>query len=131
MNTINPSNFQTTIPVEQRRHRRVAIPLKMCTDKEEALRERQINISQGGVCFTSPHKYEREDFILFHFWPTNDSSSDDKRFSIVGKIVWCKNGERDEEGRLYRYGAQFKFYDDPFSRQQRDTLLSVFNSYGS
>lgn len=115
----------TNISSEKRACSRYDFPLDVYTNKKEENRERLCNIGKGGVCFRSPDFFNLNDFILFHFSTRKESPVKDVNFSILGRVAWVDK----KEGDLNTYGAQFKFYNDPFSRQQYSKMTSSINQY--
>ncbi len=113
---------------DKRRYSRLTLPLQVNINSKEHNDDHLSNISEGGVCFQSTHSFEDNDFIFFHFLGDKKSSLENIKFSILGRIVWHDD---DTDGAINRYGAQFTFYNDPFSKQQRDTMLSLINRYVS
>jgi hypothetical protein len=113
--------------VEKRKHCRYNLPLKVLINKKKEGDERQCNISMGGVSFLSPIPLKENDFILFHFSGKENTDFDSIKFSILGRIIWLDKNSDD----TYKYGAQFKFYDDPFSSQQHSIMTSAINQFAA
>ncbi len=112
----------------KRRCSRFTLPLQVHINSKGDEDGQLSNISEGGVCFQSTHSFEDNDFIFFHFLGDKKSSLENIKFSILGRIVWH---DEDSTRARNKYGAQFTFYNDPFSKQQRDTMVSLINRYTS
>lgn len=119
-----PNQFET---VEKRKHRRLYLPLNLSINNKKECNERQCDISEGGVSFRSTSLFKENDFVLFHFSGEEESEIDNLKFSILGRIIWLDKTNDDS----YRYGAKFKFYNDPFSIQQHSIMASVINKFAS
>jgi hypothetical protein len=113
--------------VEKRKHCRCHLPLKLLINKKKEGDERQCDISMGGVSFMSSIPFKENDFILFHFSGKENSDLESVKFSVLGRIIWLS---KTNDG-TYKYGAQFKFYDDPFSSQQHSIMRSAINNFTS
>lgn len=110
--------------IEKRKANRCAVDLEVFVNKGINSEDNVFNMSREGVCFGSNNTFKPNDFILFHFTKEDDSYGQNIKFSILGKIVWRK----ENGSNISKYGAQFKFYDDPFSDQQRNKLCSYFDA---
>lgn len=122
-------NFIASIMQEKRRYSRYNLPLELFVnsrEKENEENEEQINISEEGLCFESGGNFEQNDFVFFHLQGKKKTELEHVKFSVLGKIVWCKKNGNSKK----KYGAQFKFYNDPFSNQQRVNMLSALNTSG-
>ncbi len=112
---------------EKRRHDRLSLPLKVYVNTKVNGGDKLQNISEGGICFQSDNSFAENDFIFFHFYGDEESTLKSVKFSILGRIIW--HDEIEENGN--KYGAEFTFYNDPFSKQQRSTMISILNRYVS
>ncbi len=110
---------------DKRKHRRLRLPLECYVNRKSSISDRQSNISYGGVSFYSPKSFNIDDFIMIHFIGEQSSSIAGLKFSSVGKVVWS---ESEMDGKR-KYGIQFKFYDDPFCRQQFTLLRSAIEQF--
>jgi len=119
--------FNQTEIVEKRKHCRYNLPLKVLINKKKNGDEKQCDISVGGVSFLSPVAFKENDFVLFHFTGKEDTDLNAIKFSILGRIIWFDRANDN----TFRYGAQFKFYDDPFSTQQHSIMTSAINQFAS
>lgn len=116
--SISSNNFK-----ENRLFKRQNLPFDLyINNKGNGKKGLQVDISKDGVGFESTHFFNENDFVFFHFLGVKDSTLDDVKFSALGKIVW-----HSEFNDKHLYGAQFKFYNDPFSKQQMMIINSVVN----
>ena len=109
--------------VEKRKYQRYCLPLNLSINNKKESSERQRDISEGGVSFQSPVLFKENDFVLFHFSGEENSDINNLKFSVLGRIIWQTKSEES----TYRYGAKFKFYNDPFSTQQQSIMSSVLH----
>ncbi|MBN1980569.1 MAG: PilZ domain-containing protein [Chitinivibrionales bacterium] len=85
----------------------------------------QFDISEEGACLQSTNCFMLNDFILLHFIGQKDSAIAEVKFSILSKVMWVKeicNGQ-------YKYGVQFRFFNDPFSKQQKNAMMTAFKHF--
>ena len=113
--------------IEKRKYRRYNLPLKLLINKKKNGDEKQCDISMGGVSFLSPVAFKENDFVLFHFSGKENTDFNAIKFSILGRIIWYDRANDNN----FIYGAQFKFYDDPFSTQQHSIMTSTINQFAS
>lgn len=118
MSTININKIK-----EKRKYHRFLLPLEVFVNNNEYTNDIFCNISEGGVCFRSSVTYNLNDYVFLHFSSDKNFSIKNIKFSTICMIVWQEtNVEYD-----FKYGAQFKFYNDPFSKQQKDRMLTLLN----
>ncbi len=117
---------QTEI-IEKREYPRYHLPLRLYINKRKDRYEEQCDIGEGGLSFQSSLLFKEDDFILFHLAGNANSKLNSIKFSILGRIVWFDKTKDD----TIKYGAQFKFYNDPFSTQQRSIMTSTINQFSS
>ena len=121
-------DFETDVSNERRIYQRYRLPLNFTTNnrRAEPMKDHLCNISKGGACFLSNAPYHQDDFVLLNFSAQKEVPVDETQFSIVGKIVWVNNNNDKD---LFKYGARFEFYDDPFSKQQYSQMVSTINKF--
>ncbi len=112
---------------EKRQFSRLSLPLQVYINSEKDNGDRLHNISEGGVCFQSFHSFSTDDFIFFHFRGDENTDIEGMEFAIPGKIIWYEGKNSSQT----KYGAQFAFLNDPFSKQQRTKIKSVIDRYNS
>ncbi len=107
--------------IEKREYSRYHLPLNLNVNKKKDNSDKQYDISLGGTCFFSLNIFKENDFLLFHFSGIKGSPYEGIKFSILGRIIWLQKFNY----KMTKYGAEFKFYDDPFSSQQQSSLSSI------
>jgi len=111
--------------MEKRKYPRYSLPLNLFINQRTENGDSQCDISYEGTGFISNHIFKSDDFVFFHFSGKSNTHIENIKFSVLGRIVWVSQiGENQ-----YKYGAQFKFYNDPFSRQQQVLMKTVINQY--
>lgn len=122
MPSINPNIIN-----EKRVNVRYTLPLILCINTKGENGDHLCNISKGGACFQSPVIFNIDDFVLLHFSAGEESPIEDVKFSLVGKITRVD----DKEGDLFKYGAKFEIYSDPFSEEQYSKMVSGVNRFAA
>lgn len=112
-------------PHERRKHSRRFLPLDVFVNNKGSRDDIQFDICEEGVCFRSTNRFLLNDFLFFYFIGQQESAIAEVKFSILGKVVWSS----EQANGCYKYGAQFRFFNDPFSKQQKQCMLSAFHNY--
>ena len=118
MSTLSINSINKTR--EKRKYNRYFLPLEVFVNNSEYTNDIFCNISEGGVCFKSSVIYDLNDYVFLHFSSEKGFSIKNVKFSTICMIVWQKKSIEYE----IKYGAQFIFYNDPFSLQQKDRMLT-------
>lgn len=112
---------------EKRTHIRYTLPLILFINTKGEDGEQLCNISKGGACFQSSAIFNIDDFVLLHFSAGEGSPFEDVKFSLVGRIIRVD----EKEGDLFKYGARFEIFNDPFSRQQYSNMITSVNRFAA
>ncbi|MGD9201695.1 MAG: PilZ domain-containing protein [Chitinispirillia bacterium] len=108
---------------EKRKYNRYFLPLEIFVNNSEYTNDIFCNISEGGVCFKSSVAYNLNDYVFLHFSSEKSFSIKNLKFSTICMIVWQEKSVEYEN----KYGAQFIFFNDPFSKQQKERMLTFLN----